>query len=379
MALTVSNNSAVATASYYLGKNQSALQSSIKKLASGKKLIDASADPGTLSVAMKVRASINRLSGAQNNIQNGIGFLEVQDGLLDTVGKIVMRMSELKGFASQDPMKGEQDIASYNSEFQDLQVQLYQISQMGFNGMSLFANNVTGTVSGESVHGDEALFTGYLSGKESHKRAGETSTINMIHQSNYDNTLSIFTSSEGSNGPAVSIHKSLLLSALTLHQLGRNAGEAKADTERNGYWSEADNSVQSATYGRNATTLAVEYNGTLAASSTNQTKYLTLASEKIGDTLTLDQVSAGVFGWAIENVTFLRAQTGGGLSRLNFAAESIATQETNMRSALGRIEDVDMAEEASNLAKYSILMQASAAMVAQANSTSQVALMLLQV
>ena len=278
-------------------------------------------------------------------------------------------------------MKGEQDIASYNSEFQDLQVQLYQISQMGFNGMSLFANHVTGTVSGEATHGDEALFTGYLNGKESHLRAGDAAgnEINMIHQSNYDNTLSIFTSSEGSNGPAVSIHKSLLLSALTLHQLGRNAGEAKADTVRNGYWSEADNSVQSATYGRNATTLAVEYDGTAAASSTNQTKYLTLASEKIGDTLTLDQVSAGVFGWAIENVTFLRAQTGGGLSRLNFAAESIATQETNMRSALGRIEDVDMAEEASNLAKYSILMQASAAMVAQANSTSQVALMLLQV
>jgi len=382
MALTVSNNSAVATASYYLGKNQSALQSSIKKLASGKKLIDASADPGTLSVAMKVRASINRLSGAQNNIQNGIGFLEVQDGLLDTVGKIVMRMSELKGFASQDPMKGEQDIASYNSEFQDLQVQLYQISQMGFNGMSLFANNVTGTVVNEATHGDEALFTGYLNGKEDHLRAGDTAgtdEIDMIYQSNYDNTLSIFTSSEGSNGPAVSIHKSLLLSALTLHQLGRNAGEGKADTVRNGYWSAADNSVQSATYGRNANTLAVEYDGTAAASSTNQTKYLTLASEKIGDTLTLDQVSAGVFGWAIENVTFLRAQTGGGLSRLNFAAESIATQETNMRSALGRIEDVDMAEEASNLAKYSILMQASAAMVAQANSTSQVALMLLQV
>ena len=55
MALTISNNGAVQTASYYLDKNQRALQSSIKKLASGKKLIDASADPGTLSVAMKVR------------------------------------------------------------------------------------------------------------------------------------------------------------------------------------------------------------------------------------------------------------------------------------------------------------------------------------
>ena len=111
MALTVSNNGAVQTASYYLDKNQRALQSSIKKLASGKKIVDASADPGTLSVAMKVKASINRLSGAQNNVQNGMGFLEVQDGLLETAGKIVMRMSELKGFASQDPMKGETDIA----------------------------------------------------------------------------------------------------------------------------------------------------------------------------------------------------------------------------------------------------------------------------
>ena len=56
----------------------------------------------------------------------------------------------------------------------------------------------------------------------------------------------------------------------------------------------------------------------------------------------------------------------------------MATQETNMRSALGRIEDVDIAAEAANLSKYTILMQASAAMVAQANSTNDVALMLLR-
>ena len=54
-----------------------------------------------------------------------------------------MRMSELKGFASQDPMKGETDIASYNNEFKDLQIQLHNISQLDFNGMSLFANFVS--------------------------------------------------------------------------------------------------------------------------------------------------------------------------------------------------------------------------------------------
>jgi flagellin len=86
----------------------------------------------------------------------------------------------------------------------------------------------------------------------------------------------------------------------------------------------------------------------------------------------------GVFEQALSNVAFLRAQNGGGVSRLSFAADSLALQETNVRAAVGRIEDVDIAEESANLAKYSILTQAAAAMVAQANSTNDVALMLLR-
>ena len=335
MALTVSNNGAVAAASYYLGKNQDALQSTIKKLASGKKLVDASTDPGTLSVSMKVNAAINRLSGAQNNIRNAMGFLEVQDGLLDTSSKIVMRMSELKGYATQDPLKGETDIASYNNEFKDLQYQLYQISQMDFNGMSLFANHST-NASGTNT-ANQAQFGG-----------ANQDTLE-------DNTIDIFTSSEGSSGPKVSIHKAILLSALTLKQTEADYNAQAADKD----WSEAINAGQTPQETTNSLTLAVDPDGSQGV-------------------LDLADVSAGVFERALENVVFLRAQTGGGLSRLNFALDSISTQETNMRAALGRIEDVDIAAEAANLSKYTILMQASAAMVAQANSTNEVALMLLR-
>ena len=70
-------------------------------------------------------------------------FLEVQDGVLEGVGRIVTRMAELKGLGSQDPMKSSQDIASYDLEFHDLQRQLYDMSQMTFNGASLFAMNQT--------------------------------------------------------------------------------------------------------------------------------------------------------------------------------------------------------------------------------------------
>jgi flagellin len=340
MALTVSNNGAVAAASYYLGKNQDALQNTIKKLASGKKLVDASTDPGTLSVSMKVNAAINRLSGAQNNIRNAIGFLEVQDGLLETTSKIVMRMSELKGYATQDPLKGETDIASYNNEFKDLQAQLYQISQMDFNGMSLFANHTTNDA------GINTSTQAHFGGKNQDKGA--------------DNTIDIYTSSEGSSGPKVSIHKGLLLSALTIKQDKTLADDGAGNTQD---WSTVDNLDTGD-----------------AAISPDENVFLTLAVDPQGSvtTLELDQVSAGVFEAVLENVVFLRAQTGGGLSRLNFALESIGSQETNMRAALGRIEDVDIAAEAANLSKYTILMQASAAMVAQANSTNDVALMLLR-
>jgi flagellin len=341
MALTVSNNGAVAAASYYLGKNQDALQSTIKKLASGKKIVGGAQDPGTLAVSMKVNAAINRLSGAQNNIRNAIGFLEVQDGLIETAGKIVMRMSELKGYASQDPLKGEQDIASYNNEFKDLQTQLYQISQLDFNGMSLFANFTSDGQGGST--GTETVFNG---------STDWTTT---------DHTLDIYTSTQGSSGSKVSIHKSALLSALTLQMDG-------SDINIGQDWDPTNIVNNSAALGANATSA---YKITLAVDPDDATNAGMTA-------LTLDQVSAGVFEKALENVVFLRAQNGGGLSRLSFAAESLLTQETNMRAALGRIEDVDIAAEAANLSKYTILMQASAAMVAQANSTNDVALMLLR-
>ena len=328
MPLTVSNNSAVAAASHYLGKNQKALQLSIKKLASGKRIISPNDDPGTLSVAMKLNASVTRLVGAKNNVQNGISFVEVQDGMLETAGRIVGRMAELKGMATQDPMKSDQDVASYNNEFSDLQVQLYQISQQTFNGASLFAQTVS--------------------------RSGGAQTV-FRGTAQQDNTISIFTSSNGSAGTKISIHRSSLLSALTINS--GLAGTNNGNVVQAGY-----------------SNIAANQSTAVATTASD----VTFASADTTTVLTLDQISMGVFEQALSNVAYLRAQAGGSMSRLSFSAESIAAQETNMRAAVGRIQDVDIAEESANLAKYSILTQAAAAMVSQANSTNDVALMLLR-
>ena len=105
---------------------------------------------------------------------------------------------------------------------------------------------------------------------------------------------------------------------------------------------------------------------------------MSLASETLSTTLDLDQISVGVLTTALENVAFLRAQNGGVGSRLHFAYEIIAQQRTNMKAALGRMVDVDIAEESTNLAKYNVLSQGAAAMIAQANRISELALILLR-
>ena len=101
-------------------------------------------------------------------------------------------------------------------------------------------------------------------------------------------------------------------------------------------------------------------------------------AESGAEYLDLADISVGVITQALENISFLRAQNGGSQSRLAFNLESLGQQKTNMRAALGRIVDVDMAEETTNLAKYSVLSQASASILAQANASTDVALMLLR-
>jgi flagellin len=354
MPLAISTNIAAEKANYYLGYNADKVQESIKRLASGRRLTSPVQDPGNLAVSMKLSASLNRLAGAMNNAQNGISFLEVQDGMLETVGKIIDRMSELKGLATQDPMKSEMDRYSYNNEFKDLQIQLYSITNEQFNGVSLFSN-YTSEGTQEVLFGD------------------------MTQDRLRDHTISIHTSQNGSGGAKVSLHKSMLRSALSVRMDLKNAGTdtvnggwdeiiRKQDLDGSGVAANAQYTTDDDGDGDNATGI----------SKNNDEAWVTLAAPSLASTINLDQISVGVFIKTLENVSFLRAQNGGAGSRLHFAYENLAQQKTNMRAALGRMIDVDIAQESTNLATYNVLSQAAASMIAQANATSDLALILLR-
>ena len=312
MPLTINTNSAAAKANMHLARNNDMLRKSLNRLSSGSRIVQPVDDAGGLAVSMKLESAITRLSGAHVNVQNAISFLEVQDGVMEAAGKILNRMIELKGL-SEDVMKNSSDKDNYNREFQDLQLQIYDMAQVQFNGVSLFAITTSDAAAGNA-------------------KIGELGS---------DNTLSVFTSAEGSSGTIVSVAKAALLSALTIDEdsLSTAMGFQEADSA---------NEISS------------------------------FAAENIGDAINLTDVSVGVFNQAIENIATLRADNGGSMSRLRHAADDVALQKTNMIAANGRIKDVDIATESTNLAKYQVLIQASASMLAQANTNTDVALMLLR-
>ena len=237
-------------------------------------------------------------------------------------------------------MKNANDQETYNREFKDLQLQLKDIISGTFNGVSLFARYSTDA--NGNVETDEAIFA--IDGS----RADE------------DHTIDVYTSADGSAGAKVSIHKALAWSALTF--------DSSDLTKQLAYsaWEDGDGGTPSS----DSLTLSDEDESTAMT--------FTLAAQSLDKTINLNNVSVNVFLTALENIAALRAQNGSTMSRLEFQEVNLSRQRSNMEAALGRITDVDMGAESTRMAKFNVLRQASAAMLAQANQSPEVVMMLIR-
>ena len=164
MPLTINTNMAASRASYFLSKNNDALQRSLDRLSSGKKITQPADDAGGLAVSMKMQGSIDNLRGAANNVANAFRFLQVQDGILDSAGQIVGRMAELQSL-STDVLKSSLRQVNLRSRIQmrdklvrydksSLTVSLY----LGMQRMTqLWHSGILGTsvnISGDTVSVD---------------------------------------------------------------------------------------------------------------------------------------------------------------------------------------------------------------------------------
>jgi len=118
--------------------------------------------------------------------------------------------------------------------------------------------------------------------------------------------------------------------------------------------------------------------GTISSTGTNQLAFVDKsgADPAIQDRASfealLDNVKVG-----IKEISARRGVIGASSIRLNAAVDNLTIQNENLSAANSRIKDADIAKESSNYTNKTILQQASASLLVQANQAPSIALTLI--
>jgi len=325
MPIVVNSNASATEASFNLSRANDSLRKSLGRLSSGNRINSPADDAGGLAVAYKLDSKLNRTEAVIQNSQNALSYLQVQDGALSTVGKILDRMGELRTMA-QDITKNSGDIENYSKEFLELQSQLGQIKQEKFNGISLFAAQ-NDTIQNSGI-----------------RTAGGGSYTDMqgnaITYDKFGRTLFTAASGQATDG-SISMNVVNLQFVLSIGTL--SGANSTAASDLGGF----DNAASGA---------GINADGFIAS---------------------ILDVSVGQFAEAIERLADMRAENGAEQNRVMNSIGLLQTNMTNLEAAHGRIMDADIALESTRFARHNVLVQASAAMTAQANQLTNVALQLL--
>jgi len=155
--------------------------------------------------------------------------------------------------------------------------------------------------------------------------------------------------------------------------LGAQISSIIANTTYNGknLFATATNNVTIQAGANSTDTVSMSFTQ-LNAASTKLSAVVDFTANKMKTGLTLS-----AFDDAIAEVSTTRASLGAGQNRLQSAVNNLTNNATNLTDARSRIQDADFSAESTNLAKAQILSQASTAMLAQANQSSQGVLKLL--
>ena len=340
--ISINVNPAASGAGLNLGKANDALQKSLSRLSSGRRIVNSSDDAGGLAVSMKMAAAQKRTEATAINLRNIQSYLDTQDGAFKIADKVLSRMSELTTLA-RDVTKNGGDVENYDKEFQNLQSQLTSLGTEKFNGVPLFSTNPDGTV-----------FT--VPTSEDGSQSTSVTKASMDSDPSVAMMIGGFVQINGAPTPEYVPYSTTAYtggtSGTTVYKLD---GSTRLMTAAE---ATAANLIRSGTDTSSTNAVASSIDGVLDYDNSASFAYISQM--------------------ALQNVADMRAQNGAEMSRVNFAQDLLNINAINLEAANSRIIDVDVAAESSQLARFQILQQAGTAMLAQANTSQQSLVRLLQ-
>ena len=367
------------------------LESSLIKLTSGNKLADPAKHSTEALIASRYRSQIQRLQAGRENLSGALSLSQTQQGYLQQVGVVLSRMGEL-ALRAMDVTMGDQQSGGDERRFEVVTgtftwIQAKSDAENRGGKLACIKNaedqsSVEAIMQGASywiggtdeitegqwkwVDGEAMSFQNWAAGEPNDVNGGENAL--QIYPSGEWNDLPTnstsldgyiieFSSDNSRSSGHESEYKALAafvesLCAKTFNQVPLFTGQTMQVAR-----DELDNPLQTRGVDLTANTYAKAYTpdskGYFLRDAANAHERLTQVKDAIHQ-LQQDQASVGAFAKGID------------------LADRMMTQSTDsLKDALGRLTDVNIAEESTRFARDQILRQAATAMLAQANIMPQ--------
>jgi flagellin len=398
MAQVINTNVMSLNAQRNLNTSSASLSTSIQRLSSGLRINSAKDDAAGLAISERFTTQIRGMDVAIRNANDGISLAQTAEGAMVEISNNLQRVRELAVQAS-NATNSDSDRSALQAEVNQLVNEIDRVSrQTNFNGTALLDGSFSG-----------ALF-------QIGADAGQTISVNNIVNASKDALGGSKFDSVAVKVPAAATGEGLIVTgmtiagndgkAITIDTVSVPAGANDAATQtaataalalaindkmdQTGVYAEVDGtgSLKLSSIRDNSSTSVAVTDGTWTASEGGAVTAPTAAALTAGtDTFvaSLDvssflgsQQVLSVIDNALTEVNSSRADMGAIQNRFSSTIANLSTTSENLSASRSRIRDTDYAKETAELTSTQILQQAGTAMLAQANTSPQSVMTLLQ-
>lgn len=352
--------------------NNSNAAKSTEKLSSGYRINRAGDDAAGLAISEKMRAQIRGLNMAAKNSNDAISLVQTAEGALTETHSILQRMRELAVQAASDTNQGL-DREALDAEFQQLKYEIDDIAgKTTFNGKNLLDGTFGSTAKIAASSDVKVGLYGVAKIALSGFSEGDSQTIDFTAGAagKYNVTFDgVTVEADDTDGPQT----------MTLDFGGgriatiefTDAAQAGDLEDLSLVFDVTGNSAKIQTGANAGENLEIEI---------KSMKAIDLGLINTVNIKTQDDADSAIatVDDAINVVSTQRANLGAYQNRLEHKINNLETSAENLTAAESRIRDIDMAKEMTAFTKHNILVQASTAMLAQANQAPQNVLALLK-
>ena len=393
MVLSILSNSAASVAQRNMQLTERSVERTFTRISSGQRVFSAREDAASLAIGTGLRIDVAALRSAQINAATGVSTLQVADGGLGEIASLLSRMGALASQAQNEAIS-DTERGFLDNEYQLLKEEVSRITaQTQFNGQPLLGGASGVGINTQGANVDAAAGFAAFELDPDKVAGGDQFTVeydasigimrlNNVTQGRFQDVLIPagpapgFTSSYNFGDLGVQITFSSAFNAAA------SIGNPPIGVAPGPGATETFDTVATAT----AVPATLEFQigpGTAAADRIQVTLPLVTLSGLGLATTDITSRSDAEFAFqqlelAVDSVSASRAQLGANLSRMEAAISSIDVAVENTEAARSRMLDANVAEEASNLASQQVLLQAGAAILAQANQRPEVLLRLLE-